>query len=421
MKIVKAILILLVIALAFAAGFGYGRFGKRAAPAGRKILYYVDPMHPAYRSDRPGVAPDCGMKLEPVYAGEGAAGAAHAKPDINPETGEDIGAIQIPAERQRLIGVRYGQAEITGGEKTFRSTGKVAFDETAITRVHARVDGWIDQVFVDFTGKAVEKGQKLLTLYSPELLSTQQEYLLALKSRELMKASLLHAAMGHGDSLAEASRRKLELLDLTAAQIDELARTGQPVRNITLYAPASGHVIARNSFPKQRITPETELYAIADLSKVWVLADVFESDAPLVRMGQPVSVTLPYAHRTLAGTVSYLQPQMDPATRTLRVRIELPNPGLLLKPDMFVDAEFRIPLARRITVPVEAVVDTGLKKTVFVDRGNGVLEPRTVETGERGGDRIEILKGLRAGERIVTSGNFLIDSETRLKAGAPHD
>ena len=400
----KSLLLILLIAAVFAAGFGYGRwYGTK--PVGRKILYYVDPMHPAYKSDKPGIAPDCGMKLEPVYEGQAGPEPAAAPP----------GAIKISPEKQQLIGVRYGEVESGAGVQTFRAVGKVAFDETRMARVHARVAGWIDQVFVDFTGQSVAKGQRLLTLYSPEMLATEQEYLLALKSKDMLKNSTLAGVLEQSDSLTAASRKRLELWDLSETQIEEIARTGQPVTNITLDSPIGGYVITRNAFPKQRITPETELYNIVDLSRVWIMADVFENDAPMVRLDQQVTVSLASA-RSFRARVDYIQPQVDPTTRTLKVRLEAANPGMLLKPDMYVDVEFRVGTPRRITVPADAVLNSGERQTVFVDRGNGYIEPREVQTGERVGDRLEIVKGLQPGERIVTSGNFLIDSESQLKA-----
>jgi RND family efflux transporter MFP subunit len=419
MKILRALLLILLVVAVFAAGFGYGRwYGKNAGAAqkgGRKILYYVDPMHPAYKSDKPGIAPDCGMKLEPVYEDGGAASPAAT----DEQAAMPMGTIKVNAEKQQLIGVSYGQVESGAGVHIFRAAGKVAFDETRMARVHARVEGWIDQVFVDFTGQLVTKGQRLLTLYSPEMLATQQEYLLALKSKDMLKNSTLEDALRQSDSLTAASRKRLELWDLSDAQIEEIARTGKPVTNITLNSPIGGYVITRNAFPKQKITPETELYNIVDLSRVWIMADVFENEAPMVRLGQQVSVSLASGRgRSFRAIVNYIQPQVDPMTRTLKVRLEAENPEMLLKPDMYADVEFRVEMPRRITVPSAAVLNSGERQTVFVDRGNGYLEPRQVEIGERIGDRLEILKGLKPGERIVISGNFLIDSESQLKAAA---
>jgi len=439
----KTIAVVLLVAAAWAGGYGYGRWYAKPKAGERKILYYVDPMHPAYKSDKPGTAPDCGMKLEPVYADETNPATAERKvlyyhdpkdhnyrsdkPGLNPETGNDLepvyrdeaGMVQISPEKQQLIGVKLGTVEMAAGNRTIRAVGKVTLDETRQARVQTKVEGWIDQVFVDFTGKLVEKGQPLLTLYSPEMLSTQQEYLLALRSREAMRHSTMEGMAGYSESLVAAARRRLELFDLSEGQITALERDKKPQKNITLYAPITGYVLNRNALPNQRVMPDTELYTLVDLSRVWVVADVFEYEAPLVRVGQPVTVTLAsYAGKKVAGQVSNIQPQVDPMTRTLKVRIELENPAMLLKPEMFADVEFRMAAVSRLSAPVEAVLDSGKKKTVFVDRGDGYFEPRVVETGERMGDRVEIRSGLKAGERVVTSGNFLIDSESQLKAAA---
>lgn len=444
-RMAVAMLTLSMLGAGFGAGWWYARRsgGAASAPAKgeRKVLYWVDPMHPAYKSDKPGIAPDCGMKLEPVYEDGGpAAESAPAgkvlyyrdpqdhsyrsdKPGLNPETGNDLepvyessNFVHISAEKQQLIGVRYGTVEPVAGVDELRVNGRVVQDETKITRVHPKIEGWIQRVHADFTGQLVKQGDPLLTLYSPEMLATQQEYLLALRARDTLKAGGSREAYENSELLIEAARRRLELWDLASAQIDELERTRKPVRTVTLHSPASGYVIARNAFPSQRVMPETELYAIADLSRVWIMADVFESDAGKVRPGSAAVVKLPYeTGRDIRAKVSYIQPQVDPATRTLKVRLEAPNPGLALKPDMFVQVEFQFAVAPRLAVPADAVINTGLRKTVFVDRGNGNFEPRRVETGVRFGDRIQVLSGLSPGERIVTAGAFLIDSEAQLK------
>ena len=409
----KSILVLIGVAIVAAGGF-LGGLAYRAqqaqtlthpgAPKERHVLYYVDPMHPAYKSDKPGIAPDCGMKLEPVYEGGAVSDSTQS------------GFLNISAEKQQLIGVQYGQVEWAAPAAGFRASGKVMQDETRVVRLHPKVQGWIEQVFVDFVGARVEKGAPLLTIYSPEMLAAQQDYLLALQARNILKSSPLAEAAENSDTLVRASRTRLELWDLGRAQIDEIEKTGKTQRTITLYAPASGYIMARNAFQGQKATPETELYAIGDLSRVWVVADVFESDAANVRIGQSAVIGLPYeSGKSFVAQVSYIQPQVDPTTRTLKVRIEAPNPSMQLKPDMFVDVEFQSVPQRKLTVPSEAVLDAGERKTVFVDHGNGNLEPRQVDIGERLGDRVEILKGLKAGERIVTSGNFLIDSESQLK------
>lgn len=419
MKIVRIVLLLLVVVAAWIAGYGYGRwYGRKPAGADHrqhateaKPRGYHCPMHPSFRSDKPGECAICGMRLVPD---EEPVAPASPSPSLPP------GTVHISPEKQQLIGVKFAVVEAAAATHRFRAAGKVAVDETRIAKVQTKIDGWIDQVFVDFTGKPVRKGQPLLTLYSPEMLATQQEYLLALRSRDVLAQSPLAGARRQADSLVEAARKRLELWDLSADQIAEITRTAQPIRNITLYSPLSGFVTARNAFPNQRVTPETELYTIVDLSRVWIWADVFENEAALVRPGMPAEINLPFAGaRPRAARVSYIQPEVDPATRTLKVRLEASNPSLELKPEMFVSVDFEVVLPKRLAVPADAVLDSGRRKIVFVDRGNGLFEPRQVDTGERFGDRIEILRGLEAGERVVTAGNFLLDSESQLKGAGP--
>jgi RND family efflux transporter MFP subunit len=458
MKILKPFLVLLLVALAFGGGYLLrGRASVPPSPGGsaradRTVLYWVDPMHPAYRSDKPGTAPDCGMALEPVYADGGTPSqdpgstrrvlfyrdpsqpsyTAHA-PGLNPETGQELqpvyadgpatappGAVHIAPERQQLIGVKFEAARLEGGGRDVRTVGQVSIDETRVGHVHTRVEGWAERVLVDFTGEVVRKGQPMLTVYSPEMLASQQELLLARKARDQMRDNPLGDAARHGEALFEAARRRLQLWDLSEAQIQQVLDTGTPIRSITVEAPMSGVVTVRNVFPNQKVTPDTDLYTIVDLSRVWVLADVFEADVPLVRMGGSATVTLPSARgATLVARVDYIQPQVDAATRAMKVRLDAANPGMRLKPNMYVDVTFASPSSERLTVPSGAVIDTGTRQTVFVDLGNGYLEPRTVTTGDRAGDRVAITSGLRAGERVVASGTFLVDSESQLKA--PHE
>jgi len=408
---VKKIAIPILAAAAFAGGFGYGRwFGRPASGAtARQPLFWVDPMHPWYKSNKPGIAPDCGMKLVAVYPGDE---AQYAR--TNP--GLPDGTVAISAEKQQLIGVQYGTVEFASASETIRAAARVTLDETRIAKVNGKLDGWIDQVFADFTGKLVKQGDPLLTFYSPEALATQQEYLLAIKALGAMHDNPVHEMMGSTERLVDAARMRLQLWDIGAGEIDRIARTGEPLKNLTLYSPISGFVMERNAFPRQRITADTTLYTVADLSAVWVIADVFEFEAAGVRMGQPATLTLDYLPgRTFHGRVSYILPQVDPATRTLKVRLQVDNPGYALKPDMYGQVELHTAAARRLVVPQSAVLDSGDRQTVFVDAGDGHFEPRAVTVGVRSGGVAEILSGLRAGERIVTSGNFLLDSESQLQ------
>jgi RND family efflux transporter MFP subunit len=255
------------------------------------------------------------------------------------------------------------------------------------------------------------------------MLASEQELLLALRARDQMKAGPVKEAWGNSELLLEATRRRLELFDLSGAQIEQIARTRTPIESVTLFSPASGYVVARNAYPSQRVTPETELYTLSDLRRVWIMADIFEADMSRIREGQSAVVTAPGGEAAaFDARVTYIQPQVDPQTRTMKVRLEAANAGLHLKPDMFVNVQFPLAGARKLTVPADAVMDSGTNQTVYVDRGNGYLEPRAVQIGERLGDRIEIVAGLKAGERIVTSGTFLIDSESRMQPpGRRHD
>ncbi len=405
----KKLLALLAIAIAWAGGFGYGRWYANPAASAKQPLYWVDPMHPWYKSDKPGVAPDCNMKLVPVFAGEEARYERRA--NRLPE-----GSVQITPEKQQLIGVEYGTAEYENVSGAVRAVARVTLDETRIAKVNSKLEGWLEQVFVDSTGRRVTKGEPLVTIYSPEALATQQEYLLALKARDTMHDSPVHEMLGSTENLIAAAKKRLELWDIGEEQIAAITASGKPVQYLTLYAPASGFVMERNAYAKQRIMPDTVLYNIADLSTVWVVADVFEYEASAVRVGQPAALTLAYLPgRTFRGHVSYILPAIDPATRTVKVRIEFPNAEFLLKPEMYGEVEFQTGGMRRLVVPQTAVLNSGDHQTVFVDRGAGYFEPRNVKIGAQNGGRTEILSGLKAGERIVISGNFLIDSESQLK------
>jgi RND family efflux transporter MFP subunit len=281
------------------------------------------------------------------------------------------------------------------------------------------VEGWIDKVFVDFTGKLVEKGQPLLTIYSPDMLASQRELLLAAKAKTIMQDSALPSGFDQSGSLLQATRRRLELWDLSEAQIDQVLKTGEPIKNITVYSPMTGYITDRKAFPQVKVMPDTDLYTIVDLSHVWIMADLFEYEAPNIHVGETARVSLQaLPGKSFSARIDYLQPEVDPITRTLKVRLNMNNPGVMLKPDMYGDVEFRVNIPSTLTVPADAVLNAGERQTVFVDRGNGFFEPRQVKTGEREGDRIQILSGLTGGERIVVSGNFLIDSESQMKAAA---
>jgi Cu(I)/Ag(I) efflux system membrane fusion protein len=381
----------------------------------RKVRYYVDPMHPAYKADKPGIAPDCGMQLEPVYEDGGPQAAAEGS------TARDItsgtGAVTISAGQQQLIGVRVGTVELASGTEKLHLFGRVAPDETRIYRVDIGIDGFIRDISTVTTGSQVDKDQWLATFSASEARSPIQAYLVA--------ADVLERARKAGDGPAQIelaaaglqqSTERLLTLGMSRLQIDEIRRTRQVPPTIRITAPAAGFALARHVSAGQKFEKGDELYRIADLSRVWILADVFGSDAEYIRPGAIAQVSLPGRTTSFRATVSRaVLPQFDPVSQSVKVRLEADNPGYLLRPEMFVDVDLAITLPPTIAVPVDAVLDSGLKKTVFVERANGVFEPREIETGWRFGGRVEVVKGLAAGERIVASGTFLLDSETRMR------
>ena len=327
------------------------------------------------------------------------------------------GSVMIDPAKQQLIGVKIGEADLVPLTRTVRTVGKVTFDETKIVRIHPKVEGWVENVYVNFTGMPVKKGQPLLTIYSPDLVSTQQEFLLSLKAKKTLGKSDFPEIASSANSLYEASRKRLQLWDIPDSQINKIERSGETVKALTLYAETGGYVLTKNAFQRQKITPDTELYSIADLSKVWVIADIYEYEMQMIRVGQTATMNLAYyPGETFSGKVTYIYPQLDAQTRTLKARIEFPNPNLKLKPDMFANVDFQIVYPRQVSVPEEAVLDSGEEQVVFVAHKDGYFEPRKVQLGAKVDDRYIVLSGLQAGEKIVTSGNFMIDSESRLKS-----
>ncbi len=387
----------------------------QSAPPARKILYYVDPMHPAYKSDKPGIAPDCGMQLVPVYASGTGTGSAPAAAPATPPA--ERGPVQISAAQEHLIGLTTARAEYRTLAKTLRAVGTVAVDETRIGQVHTRISGWVQKVFVDYTTQPVRKGDPLFTIYSQDLVATEKEYLLALKGQRELGGSAFQEISGGADSLVEAARQRLLQWDLSPEQIDEIRATNQVKRDVTLFSPLSGIVTERKAFPNQYVTPDMALYTISDYSHVWVNADLYEPEIEFAHVGQSATfATDAYPNRAFRGTISYIWPQIEPQTRTLKVRMDFPNPDLVLKPDMYGNVELDIPLGRRLVVPDSAVLDSGTRQLVFVQKAPGILEPRNVEVGVRSGGYEEIRKGLKAGEVVASSATFLIDSESQLRA-----
>ncbi len=322
--------------------------------------------------------------------------------------------------RQQLIGVRTAPVTYQTLDRTLRTIGTVALDETRMSEVHPKVAGWIEESFVDFQYQHVQEGDPLFTLYSPELVATQEEYLLALRGLDTLGESRFPSVALGAEDLVRAARRRLGLWDITPEQIARLEEAREPLRAMTIYSSVTGHVMRRNAFPGQRVTPETMLYEIADHSVVWVKADVYENDIAWIREGQRAVMRVQaLPGREFTGRVTFIDPHVNEQTRTLTVRVEFANADLALKPGMYADLELGASMGRRLMVPESAVLPTGLRNVVFVDRGAGRMEIRDVRLGTRVSDHYEVLGGLAEGEVVVTSGNFLIDAESKLQAAEP--
>lgn len=372
--------------------------------SGRRVIAWIDPMYSQgpphlYKSNKPGRAPDCGMRLVPQYADD-----VTAAPSTSTVGG--YANVSLPPARQQLIGVKLGRAEYRTLAAATRTVGRVTVDERRLSQVHAKIEGVIEALHVSFTGQPVRRGQPLLAIYSPDVLATQHELILAQQNRTAF-----------GKELADAARHRLRLWDMSDAEISQVARTGRAIRAITLRSLVSGVVLKKNALLGARVMPEDTLYEIADLSSVWVIADVYESEMANLRLGQTAQVTLASAPgRSWSGRVTFVSPVLDVATRTAKVRLEIANPDGVLKPDMYANVELQRGANQVLAVPDSAVLQTGTRSVLFVARGNGQFEPREVQTGAKGGGFIEIRRGVAEGETVVVDANFLIDSESRLKS-----
>ena len=342
--------------------------------------------------------------------------------DIEPMTGisdAPSGAVVVPAVARQLIGVRNASATYTTLTQEIRTVGTVGYDERGLTQVTLKTSGWVREVFVNSIGRAVRKGEPLFTFYSPDLLTTQDEYLLALRAQAQLAVSPLDEAKANAAALVASARERLRLWDLTDAQITALEHRGKAEPVLTVYAPASGIVLKREALPGKYVEPGTTLYEVADLSIVWISADIYESEVASVKLDQPISVSFAaYPGETFRGKMTYIYPTVNQEARTVRVRFELPNPGLKLKPGMYGNVTLQTDAAKALVVPKEAVLETGLRQLVFMDRGQGRYEQTLVKLGRRNQDNVEVMEGLKEGDRIVTSANFLLDAESKLTSAS---
>jgi Cu(I)/Ag(I) efflux system membrane fusion protein len=324
--------------------------------------------------------------------------------------------VNVSPERQQMVGMRMATAEIRPMIQKIRTVGIVTYDETRVAQVFSKVEGWIEKLLVNYTGTLVRQGQPLFTLYSPDLVATQEEYLLALNAKKTLGSSSIKEISAGSDALLESAHRRLSLWDISEEQINNLEKTGKPQRTLTFFAPISGFVIKKDAVQGMRVVPDKELYTITDLSTVWVNADIYEYELAHIRVGQKAKMNVvSYPARDFVGKVSWISPVLEEKTRTAKVRLEFSNRDFILKPEMYANAEIEINAGRKLAVPDEAVLDSGLRKVVFLDKGEGRFEPAEVKVGNKFDGYYEILAGLSPGERILASASFLLDSESRLK------
>jgi len=397
-----ALFILAIIPLmtAFAPSPAVARTIASSDTAARADIYTC-PMHPSVRQEGPGKCPICGMTLTPVRRTGGDGQRNEAVFNVSPA-------------KQQSIGVKYDTARVRPMNRLIRTVGNVEVDERKVEAINLRYAGWIEDLVADFKGKSVSKGDPLFRIYSPEVLSAEREYLLS-KSFRNDTAWTVDGILGDEDFDASA-REKLKLLDLTDDQIDRLAASGTAPRTVEVSSPVSGVVLDKMATAGMYVEPGMTLYTIADLSTVWVNAEIYQDDVPEVGVGQDALVTFSqFPGRDFHGRVTFIHPVLDPSTRSVKVRIELPNEKGFLKPAMFGDVVFSSGLGERLAVPVNAVMQTGTREIVYVDRGGGEIEARIVRSGVRAGGYCEILSGLHAGERVISSANFLIDAESRIQ------
>lgn len=377
--------------------------GTLSGPQERKVLYWRAPMDPSYVSEKPGKSP-MGMDLVPVYADE-AEPATGKTITIDPVTIQNMGIRTATIERGPLV-------------KTIRTVGRVDYDEQTLFFINTKFEGWIEKLHVDQTGVQVEKGDPLFEVYSPALYSAQEEFLAALRGVERLSESTIPEALEQSRRLVDAARTRLKYYDVSDDQVEQLARSREIQKTLTIHSPARGIVTEKMALEGMHLMPGMRLYAIADLAKVWVYVDIYEYQSPWVRIGQEARMSLPYVpNREFVGRVTYVYPYLDKQTRVIKVRLEFANPTLELKPAMYANVTLRADLDRNaLLIPREAFIDSGMRKVAFVALAGGKFQPRDIQTGVEAEDGlVEVQYGLDEGDRIVTSGQFLLDAESKLK------
>ncbi len=417
---------LVVIILAAAAGGGWYLWqqksaktvtGKDAKAAQGKQLYTCS-MHPFIIKDKPGTCPICGMEL--IKKIEGAAGGEMTAEQR--KQAEMLGHVSLSPTQRVMANVATVEAKQQILNKEINAVGIVQYDQSRQGKVTAWIAGRIDKLHVNTVGSFVAKDRPVAEVYSPDLVSTQQEYLLALKSRDQLKDSPIASIAQNGDGLVASAKQRLMLFGVKESQLTELEKAGKPNIRLPIYTPLSGVVIEKMVQQGQYVNTGDILFNIADLSTVWVEVEVYENEFPNIHIGQQVEIrSQSFPGRPFTGRIVFIYPFLDPKTRTVRARVEMPNPGMKLKPDMFVNAIIRVPLGSAVVVPITAVMDTGKRQVVWVEMSPGMFEPRDVRVGQQTDDKVQILSGLKPGDKVAVSGGYLIDSESQLKGGGGHE
>jgi membrane fusion protein, copper/silver efflux system len=411
------------VVLAIAAAYGLGRHNSYSQTASKKrqhVLYYVDPMHPDYKSDKPGIAPDCGMQLEPVYAED-----IKNEPTRSSLAKLSAGAVGIDGPTQRLLGIRLATVERSSATRIVRVVGRVVPEDRRVYRINSGVDGFIRETYEDSVGTLVKKDRRLATYYSPEFLSVASGFLAASErvpgavgndgSRTMPFPGALSK---QGVSSLQGYTDRLRNLGMSDVQIKRVADSRQLPESIDVVAPANGFILARSISPGQHFDHGMEFYRIADLGRVWVVAEVYEQETSYLRPGGLARITLRDEGPRLSARITDSLPQSEAGGGTVKLRLEVDNPRFILRPEMLVDVELPLRLPPAVTVPVDALVDSGAHTRVYVEHSEGIFEPHEVETGWRNGDRVEIRRGVQPGERVVVAATFFVDSESRLKTPA---